>query len=170
MPGRPGTRRRSGRAPGRAAAGADGDGTTDGAADTRAVVQGPLTDGESMALPPTRTTITGNGRRRPAHLGSTLSAASDPPDTLSDEVQAAGTSKRGPLDRIDLKTILAVEMFDVQLEEILRAKRATIRVIIEPRDQRGWAPVRAVSVLTSNSAEGPWPGQSTIRRDDDERR
>jgi hypothetical protein len=82
----------------------------------------------------------------------------------------AGRSKRGPLDRIDRKTILAVEMFEFLLEEVLHAKRATIRVIIEPRDQRGWAPVRAVSVLTSNSAEGPWPGQSTIRRDDDERR
>ncbi len=61
-------------------------------------------------------------------------------------------------------------MFEFLLEEVLRAKRATIRVTIGPRDQRGWAPVRALSVLTSNSAEGPWPGQSTIKRDDDERR
>ena len=105
------------------------------------------------------------GRRRSVPL----TAASDPTNSLSDDVQPAGGSKQGALDRINLKTILAVEMFEFMLQEVLHAKRATIRVIIEPRDQRGWVPVRALSVPTSNSAEGPWPGQSTIKRDAEER-
>ena len=147
-----------------------GYGTTDGSPDTRAVLaQGRAADGE----------IDGDGRpsdddgrqqvvearRRSVPL---LTASNDATDALSDDVQTAGGAKRGPLDRIDLKTVLAVEMFECQLEEVLHAKRVTIRPIIEPRDHRGWAPVRALSVLPPNSAEGPWPGQS--RRDDDERR
>ena len=147
-----------------------GDGTTE-ARPTPCRGARPLADGETrwrcLSLDDDGRQLADEGRRKSVPL---LTAANDPTDTLSDEVQPAGRSKRGPLNRIDLKTILAVEMFDVQLEEILHAKRATIRVIIGPRDHRGWVPVRAVSVLTSNSAEGPWPGQSTIKRDDDERR
>jgi hypothetical protein len=60
-------------------------------------------------------------------------------------------------------------MFEVLLEEAKQAKRATIRVKMEPPDDRGWVQAWAVSVLTSNSAEGPWPGQSAVKRDDDER-
>ena len=145
-----------------------GEGTTDTPA---LAAEGPLADGEIHG---DGCLSSDDGRRQPdeGRRRSVLltTAASDATDMLSDEVQPAGGSKRGSLNRIDLKTVLAVEMFGVQLEEILRAKRATIRVIIEPRDDRGWVPVRAASVLTSNSAEGPWPGQSTIRRDDDAQR
>ena len=98
-----------------------------------------------------------------------LTAANDAPDALRGEVQAAGAPKRGPRDRINLYTTLAVEMSEWHLKDVLQAKRATIRVTIGPRYNRDWTPVRAVSYLTSNSTEGPWPGQS-VRRDDDEQR
>ena len=99
------------------------------------------------------------GRRRSVPL---LTAANDPTDTLSDDVQPSRTSKRGPLDRINLKTILAVETFEFLLQEVLRAKRATIRVTIWPRDQRGWVTVRAVSVLTSTSTKGLGPANQPL--------
>ena len=82
------------------------------------------------------------GQRKSVPLAA---AASDPTDRLSGEVRPAGRFKRGPLD---LKT-LEVEMFGFELEDILQAKRATIRVTIGPPDNRGWVPVRAVSYLTS---------------------
>jgi hypothetical protein len=145
--------------------------TGDGTTDTRAVMaQGQVAageiDGDGCRSDDDGRQRVVEGRRRSAPL---LTATNDATDALSDDVQTAGGAKRGPLDRIDLKTVLAVEMFECQLEEVLHAKRVTIRAIIEPRDQRGWVTVRALSVLTSNSAEGPWPGQSTIKRDDDER-
>jgi hypothetical protein len=61
-------------------------------------------------------------------------------------------------------------MFEFELEEIPQAKRATIRVNVEPPDNRGSRPVLTKSVFTSKHADGPWPGRSTINRDDDERR
>jgi hypothetical protein len=111
--------------------------------------------------------------RQPADEGQQksvplLSAANGPTDTLRDAVQPARGSKQGPLDRIDLKTILAVEMFGIQLDDALHAQRATIRAIIGERDDRGWVPVRALSVWTSNSAEGPWPGWPAGKRGNDE--
>jgi hypothetical protein len=74
---------------------------------------------------------------------------------LADERQrnSAVGSKRGPHDLINLYTTLAVEMSETQLAEVLRARRATIRIIIGPRDDGGWIPVRALSVLPSSSDE-----------------
>jgi hypothetical protein len=95
---------------------------------------------------------TDEGQRKPVPL---LTTASDPRDTLRHELQATGAAKPGPLNRINLETTLATEMFGYDLKEILQAKRATIRVIVEPPDVRGWVTVRAVSVLTSNDLEGP---------------
>lgn len=83
--------------------------------------------------------------------------------------EAPGTAKQGPLNRIDLNTILAVEM-GYRVEEVLEAKLVTIRAIVGPRDDRGWARVVAVGVLTSNSPEGPWPDDPTAKRDGDEQR
>jgi hypothetical protein len=108
-----------------------------------------------------------NGRG-PCDPISALCGANERTDTFSGEAQRARTTKLGPLNRIDLKTTLAVEMFECELEEVLHARRATIRVIVQPRDARGWVRVVTQSVMTSNSVEGPWPGVPA-RRDDDER-
>ena len=98
-----------------------GEGTTDTPA---LAAEGPLADGE---IDGDGCLSSDDGRRQPdeGRRRSVLltTAASDATDMLSDEVQPAGGSKRGALDRINLKTILAVEMFGVQLEEILRLKR-----------------------------------------------
>jgi hypothetical protein len=96
-----------------------------------------------------------------------LAGANERTDTFSDEVRYAAKSK--PRNRIDLKTTLAVEMFEYWLEEILHAKRATIRVVVEPPDERGLARVIALSVLTSKAVEGPWP-DVPAERDGDEPR
>ena len=86
-------------------------------------------------------------------------------DTLTGALRPA---KRGPLNRIDLETTLAVEKFASRLDAALHAKRLTIHAIVGAPDHRGWRQVQLVSVMTSNSLEGPWPGQTTIERDDDE--
>jgi hypothetical protein len=136
--------------------------------ETRAVaLQGPLTfdeiDDDGCRSDDDRTVALEGWPR----AGQLLVAANHATDTLRAEFRPA---KTGPLDRINLKTTLAVEMFDIQLEEILLGKRATIRVIVGSRDNRGWRSVQAVSVLTSYSLEGPWPGQSTTKQDYDEKR
>jgi hypothetical protein len=106
-------------------------GTTDGASDTSAVaIHGPSAAGE----------IHGDG---------------DDDRGLADEHRRKSPvgSKRGPHDRIDLYTTLAVEMSKIELKEVLRARCAMIRIIIGPRDDGGWVPVRALSVLPSSSDE-----------------
>jgi len=108
-----------------------------------------------------------NGRG-PCDPISALCGANERTDAFSGEAQRARTTKLGPLNRIDLKTTLAVEISEWELEEVLHARRATIRVIVQPRDARDWVRVVTQSVMTSNSVEGPWPGVPA-RRDDDER-
>ena len=114
----------------------------------------PSGDGRQLAIEGGRTS------------GQALFFANDAADTLTDDLRS---TKRGPLNRIDLKTTLAVEMFAPLLKEALDAKRLTIRAIVGDPDHRGWRQVQLVSVMTSNSLEGPWPGQTTIKCDDDER-
>ena len=97
--------------------------------------------------------------------GQALFFSSDAADTLTSALRPV---KRGPLNRIDLKTTLAVEQFASRLEGALHAKRLTIHAIVGEPDRRGWRQVQLVSVMTSNSLEGPWPGQTTIERNDDE--
>ena len=87
-----------------------------------------------------------------------LAGANERAGTFSDKARRAATSKKGPLNRIDLKTTLLVEMFECRLDEIVHAKRATICVVVQPRDERGRVRVVAQSVKTSNTVEGPWPG------------
>ena len=124
-----------------------------------AAIQGRAADGEidgdGFRLDDDDRRLLVDGWRRSVPLSA---AANDAADMLRGELQPA---KRGPLDRISLKTDLAVETYGIQLEEALHARRATILAIIGPPDDRGWVSVRALSVLTSNSP---------IRRDDDERR
>ncbi len=59
-------------------------------------------------------------------------------------------------------------MFEFELEEVLHAKRATVCMSVEPPVNRGWRPVVAELVFTSNRTDGPWPGRSTTNRDEDE--
>jgi hypothetical protein len=113
----------------------------------------PSGDGRQLAIEGGRTS------------GQALFFSNDAADTLTGDLRPA---KRGPLNRIDLKSTLAVEMLASQLEEALDAKRLTIRANVGDPDHRGWRQVQLVSVMTSNSLEGPWPGQTTIERDDDE--
>jgi hypothetical protein len=136
-----------------------GEGTTG----TRAVaIQGSLAAGE----------IDGEGcvsYDEGQHKSVLLATASkDPTDTLSGDVKAAGTSQRGQLHGAPRKVILQVEMFEFELEEVLHAKRATICANVEPPNNRGWRPVLAQLVFTSNRTDGPWPGRSTINRDEEE--
>ncbi len=98
--------------------------------------------------------------------GQALFFSNDAADTPTSDLRPA---KRGPLNCIDLETTLAVERFAPRLEEALYAKRLTIHAIVGDPDHRGWRQVQLVSVMTSNSLEGPWPGQATIEGDDDER-
>ena len=113
----------------------------------------PSADGRQLA-------IQGGGTSRQALFFSNHAA-----DTLTGALRPA---KRGPLNRIDLETTLAVEKFASRLDAALHAKRLTIHAIVGAPDHRGWRQVQLVSVMTSNSLEGPWPGQTTIERDDDE--
>ena len=147
------------------------DGTTDGAADTPAVVaQGRMAagaiDGNDCRLYDDGRQPADESQRKSVPLAT---AANDATNTLRGELQTARPSKRGRLNHIDLKTTLAIEMFEFELEEVLHAKRVMIRAIMGPPDDRGWVPVQAVTYLTSNSAEGPWPGWPARNNDDDER-
>jgi hypothetical protein len=106
-----------------------------------------------------------DGRRKAAPR---FAARNEPTDRLTDQLSGAGRSIRGPLNSLTRKTILEVEVFEFELEEVLSAKRITIRAIVDPRDGRGWSRVVARSVWTSNNSEGPWPGQSPAMRNGNE--
>ena len=130
-------------------------------------VQDPLVDPALDGGP------SGDEHRRLAEEGTrnraVLGAANDATDTLSVERRARETSKRGQIHRPYRKVILEVEMFEFQLEESLQAKRATICANVEAPDTRGWRPVRAQLLFTSDRTDGPWPGWPTRKDDDDER-
>jgi hypothetical protein len=139
-----------------------GDGTT--------VAQGRVAageiDGDGCPSADNGRTLADEGQRRSVPL---LTAGNDSTDALRGGVQAAGTVNRGQLPGA-FREILKVEMFEFELEEVLHAKRATICVNIEPKGNLRRHPVVAQLVFTSNRTDGPWPGRSTINRDDDERR
>jgi hypothetical protein len=100
-------------------------------------------------------TTADQGPREPV---AALRTASERDDVIADENQKEG--KRGHLNRIDLKTTLAVEMTEEELEEALAAKKVVICAFIEPPDERGWRRVVAQLVFSSAYVEGPWPGSA----------
>ena len=129
-------------------------------------VQGPLSEGEVDR----DRDDGGMADQRPGRSVPLSTAANDARDPLRDEVQTTGASKRAQPPRGFRKVILEVEVYEFELDQVLEAKRATICVNVAPPGNRGWRPVVAQYVFTSDRTDGPWPGRSTNNRDDDERR